>query len=83
MNELSAKEKDNAMHDFRTSMDIRGRWTMDDVNTLESWDSRIAVIDQFPLFRDIPRDPSLSRSIRQFMDLTDASGNLKIVHMRV
>jgi len=82
-NALSTEEKDNAMHDFRTSMDVRGRWMVDDVNTLETWDTRITVKDQFPLFRGIPRDPSLSRSIRQFMDLTDSSGNLKIVHVRV
>lgn len=82
-NQLSAKEKGKAMNDFFIDSFITCKCPLEDANEMTTWDNRITVVDQFPLFKDIPRDPSLSRSIRQFMDYTDEKGRIKIFHMRV
>ena len=82
-NQLSAKEMEETWHDFRASSDrYFGRWTLDDVNKITKWDSRITIIDQFPMFKNIKRD-SLSTDIRQFMDYSDKNGRLNIFHLRV
>lgn len=81
-NQLSVKEKEIASHDFRTSI-VRIEWGLEDVTDLTKWDNRITVVDQLPLFKNIPRDLSLSASIRQFMDYSDGNGKLKIVHVRI
>lgn len=80
--QLSVKEKEMALHDFRTSV-VRVKWGLEDASDLTKWDNRITVVDQFPMFTNIPRDSSLSRSIRQFMDYNDRNRRLKIVHERV
>lgn len=84
-NQLSAQEKGKAMSDFYAGFfpDLNCRCPLEDANEMTAWGNRITVVDQFPLFRDIPRDPSLSRSIRQFMDYTDEKGRIKIFHMRI
>ena len=83
-NQLSAKEIGEIWRGFRASSDrYFGRWTLEDANEITMWDSRIAVIDQSPLFKDIPRDPSLSEEIRQFMDYSDKSGRLNIFQLRI
>lgn len=79
--QLSAQEKSEAMSDFFVGFTCG--CPLEDANEMTAWGDRITVVDQFPLFRDIPRDPSLSMSIRQFMDYTDEKGRIKIVHVRV
>jgi O-methyltransferase involved in polyketide biosynthesis len=70
--------------DFRAFSNWRlVKWALEDANEIMKWDSRITVIDQFPLYRNIPRDPSLSIEIRQFMDYSDKSGRVNILHLRV
>jgi O-methyltransferase involved in polyketide biosynthesis len=87
--QLSDKEKEDAWNDFRVSFDENfeqvswGSWTLEDANEIAKWDSRITVIDQFPLYRNISRHPSLSADIRQFMDHSDKSGGSNIIHLRV
>jgi hypothetical protein len=34
------------------------KWTLKDANKMIKWDERIRVIDQFPYFKNIPRDPA-------------------------
>lgn len=82
-NQLSAQEKGKAMSDLSAGSPVICRSPLEDANELTKWDNRISVVDQFPFFRDIPRDPSLSRSIRQFMDYTDEKERIKIFHVRV
>ena len=82
-NQLSAKEKGKAMSDLSAGSPAVCRSTLEDANELTTWDNRIRVVDQFPLCRNIPRDPSLSSSILQFMDYTDEKGRIKIFHMQV
>lgn len=80
-NQLSAQEKGKAMSDFFVGFTCRS--PLEDANEITTWDNRITVVDQFPLFRNIPRDPSFSMSVRQFMDYTDEKGRIKIFHMGV
>lgn len=82
-NQLSSQEKIKTMHDLSIFLGIACRWAMDDANEMTIWDSRITIVDQFPLFTKIPLVSSLNKSIRQFMDYTDEKGRLKIVHIRV
>ena len=58
-----------------------GSWVLD-ASEFTKWDNRIAVIDQFPVFKNIPRD-SLSADIRRYMDYSDESGKSSIFHLRV
>jgi hypothetical protein len=87
--QLSDKEKEEAWRDFRASSDRNfeqvfwGRWTLEDANEITKWDNRITVLDQFPLYRNISRHPSLSADIRQFMDYNDERGGSNIIHLRV
>lgn len=81
-NQLSPKEKGKAMSDFSAGSLIICRCPLEDANEMMTWDKRIIVVDQFPLFKNIPRDPSFSMSVRQFMDYTDERGRIKIFYMR-
>jgi O-methyltransferase involved in polyketide biosynthesis len=87
--QLSDKEKEETWNDFRASFDTSfeqiswGRWTLEDASEITKWDDRIIVIDQFPLYRNISRHPSLSADVRQFMDYSDKSGGSNIIHLRV
>jgi O-methyltransferase involved in polyketide biosynthesis len=82
-NELSSKEMGEAWHNFRAfAFAGSDRWALEDVTKITKWDNRITVIDQFPMFKNIPRD-SLSTEIRQFMDYSDESGRSNIFHLRV
>jgi O-methyltransferase involved in polyketide biosynthesis len=59
------------------------KWTLKDANKLKKWDKRIIVIDQFPYFKNIPRDPAWGVQIKRWMDLMDKSGMFNIFHVRV
>ncbi len=83
-NQLSAKETEEVWRDFRAFSNWRlAKWALEDANEITKWDSRIIVVGQFPLYRNIPRDPSLSIEIRQFMDYSDKSERVNILHLRV
>jgi len=49
------------------------RWTLKDAKKLTKWDKRIEVIDQFPYFNSIPRDPGLDVKIIRQMDFIERS----------
>jgi len=81
--QLSAKEKAGAMADFMTF--FRGgvaMWALKDASEFTEWDNRITVIDQLPMFKNIPRD-SLSAEIRRVMDYSDERRGSSIIHLRV
>ena len=59
------------------------RWALKDASIVSRWDKRLQVVDQFPFFRGIPRDPSWGRGTRVFMDGTDKYRVSNIVHLRV
>lgn len=60
----------------------RTKWTLKDVNKLKKWDKRIVVVDQFPYFKNILRDPAWGDQIKRWMDLMDKSGMFNIFHVR-
>ena len=81
--QLSDTEKAGALRDLMTAFRGRvGMWAPKDTNEIAKWDSRISVIDRFPMFKNIPRD-SLSADMRRFMDYNDERGELSIIHLRV
>ena len=81
-NQLSDEEKDGAWHKFRTLTNWGlAKWTLEDANDITKWDARITVVDQFPLYRNIPRD-LVSAAIRYFMDYSDRKRIATIIHLR-
>jgi O-methyltransferase involved in polyketide biosynthesis len=83
--QINASEKEVARRDFRDifSNSILRRWALEDANEMRKWDTRITVIDQFPLFTNIPRDPSLGINVRKFMDFSERYKLTNIFHLRV
>ena len=80
--QLSDKEQEEVVRYFMTSYREGWRSTLGDTDEITKWDSRITVIDQFPMYRNIPRD-SLSTDTRRLMDYSDESGSRRIFHLRV
>lgn len=82
-NQLSEKETLEVMRgfmkSFRGGVDV---WELEDAREITKWDGRITVIDQFPMFKNIPRD-SLDTDMRRFMDYSDERGRGSIIHLRV
>jgi len=58
------------------------RWSLKDARIVSGWDKRLRVVDQFPFFQGIPRDPSWGKGIRRFMDSTDKHRVSNIVHLQ-
>jgi O-methyltransferase involved in polyketide biosynthesis len=82
-NHLSDEEKEGAVRDLMTTFRGGvGMWAVEDLNEFTKWDNRITVIDQFPLYRNIPRD-SVSTEMRRAMDYSDESKRSSIFHLRV
>lgn len=81
--QLSDEELAEMMRGFGRS--FRGdadAWALEDAREIEKWDPRITVIEQVPMFKDIPRD-SVDADMRRFMDYSDESAVSNIVHLRV
>ena len=67
----------------RTGLIAPFKWTLRDANKITKWDTRVKVIDQFPLFKNIPRDPAWSIDMRRFMDISERCRLTNIFHLRV
>jgi O-methyltransferase involved in polyketide biosynthesis len=59
------------------------KWALKDARAIREWDHRITVVDQFPLFKNIPRDPAWGTSIKRWVNFVDRFGIRNIVHLRV
>ena len=82
-NQLSDKEQVEVMRDLSKSFRSGAlTWALKDAHEIEKWDPRITVIEQLPMFKDIPRD-SVDADMRRFMDYSDERGTSSIVHLRV
>ena len=57
-------------------------WMPKGIHEITRWDNRITVIDEFPMFKNIPRD-SLGEEMRRFMDYNDEGEESSIIHLRV
>ena len=82
-NQLNEKETMEVIRGFRRS--FRGdvdAWEVKDAREITTWDDRITVIDQFPMFKNIPRD-LFDADMRRFMDYSDERGRSSIIHLRV
>jgi len=62
---------------------VRAKWSIKNADKMTKWDKRITVIDQFPMFKNIARDPVWGSQIKRRMDWMDKSGMFKIFHVRV
>jgi hypothetical protein len=81
--QLSDAERAEFLRGLRKSAHIGGDpWALEDAHEIEKWDPRITVIEQLPMFKDIPRD-SLDADVRRYMDYTDELGRSCVVHLRV
>jgi hypothetical protein len=81
--QLSDNQMVKVMRGFReSSRSGAGRWDLKDAREIEKWDRRITVIEQLPLFKDIPRE-SLDADMRRYVDYNDESAMSSIVHLRV
>jgi len=82
-NQLSDTEKEGVMVDFMTFFRGGvGMWALEDASEFTKWDSRITVIDQLPMFKNIPRN-AVSAEIRKFMEYNDETRGSSIIHLRV
>lgn len=59
------------------------KFALRDARTVTRWDNRIIVVDQVPLFRNIPREPAWGSSMNEWMDTVDKNSMSKLVHLRV
>jgi O-methyltransferase involved in polyketide biosynthesis len=79
-NQLSLKEAVMVIRGFSGS--FHSAWVLEDAHEIERWDWRITVIEQLPMFKDIPRN-SLDADMRRFMDYNDEGAVSSIVRVRV
>jgi O-methyltransferase involved in polyketide biosynthesis len=81
--QLSDEEQVKVMRDLSKSFHSGAlTWALEDAHEIEKWDHRITVMEQLPLFKDIPRE-SLDADMQRFMDYSDERGTSCIVHLRV
>ena len=59
------------------------KWALKDARTITKWDNRIKILDQFPLFKDVPRDPAWGRSVERWMNFSDRNRMMNVVHLQV
>ena len=59
------------------------KWALKDARRIAEWDRRMDVLDQFPLFKNIPRDPVWGASVRRFMNFVDRNRIRNVCHLRV
>ena len=59
------------------------KWAVKDANEMIQWDTRIRVIEQFPYFRGVPRDPAWGEEIKIWMDFMDEIKICNIFHVSV
>jgi len=61
----------------------RAKWTIRDAHKMTRWDNRIKVIEQFPCFRGIPRDPAWGNRTKIWIDFLDKTKMDNIFHLHV
>jgi len=63
--------------------EARFKWAVHDAKKMAQWDNRIKVIDQFPCFKNIPRNPMWSRRTKILVDFIDKLKMVNIFHLQV
>ena len=59
------------------------KWALKHAGAITRWNNRIVVLDQFPVFRNIPRDSAWGTSTKRWMNFVDRYKMRNIVHLRV
>jgi hypothetical protein len=59
------------------------KWASEDAREMTHWDTRIAIIDQFPYLKDIPRDRASDEETIRRIDRSDEQKAMSTVHVRV
>ena len=63
--------------------EARFKRAVHDARKMAQWDKRIKVIDQFPCFKNIPRNPMWSMRTKILMDFIDKLKMVNIFHLQV
>lgn len=63
--------------------EARVKWAVHDAKKMAQWDNRIKVIDQFPCFKNIPRNPAWGRRTKIWMDFIDTLKMANFFHVQV
>jgi O-methyltransferase involved in polyketide biosynthesis len=58
-------------------------WALDDVTKIRAWDARITIIDAFPYFKNIRRDPAWGEETIKKINAIDEQKMMSIVHVRL
>lgn len=58
------------------------KWAIGSTKQLTRWDSRIEIVDEWPLFSRMPRDPAWKWSTVVFMNLSDRLKSMNMMHLR-
>ena len=58
------------------------RWALGSAKKLTAWDTRIEIVDEWPLFSRVPRDPLWKKKTIRFMDFSDRFRMQSMVHLR-
>jgi O-methyltransferase involved in polyketide biosynthesis len=63
--------------------DVVAKWALRDAGVICKWDKRIRVLDQFPFFTNVSREPAWGKGVKRFMDSTDRHKVSNIVHLGI
>jgi O-methyltransferase involved in polyketide biosynthesis len=58
------------------------KWAIGSAKQLTKWESRIEIVDEWPLFSRATKDPSWKRGTVMFMNLSDMLGFTSMIHLR-
>ena len=58
------------------------KWAIGTAKQLTKWDNRIEIVDEWPLFSRVPKDPSWKWNIVMFMNFTDRLKCMNMIHLR-
>lgn len=64
-------------------MNAAMKWVLEDANDLTRWDDRVAVVDEFSFFRDIPYDPAWGEETISKIRANDEHKRMRVVCVRV
>jgi len=57
-------------------------WASNDVNKIKAWGAQITIMDTFPYFKNIRRDPAWGEDIIKKINAIDEQKTMNIVHVR-
>ena len=58
------------------------KWAIGTAKQLTKWDNRIEIVDEWPLFSRVPKDPSWKWNTVMFMNFSDRFKCMNMIHLR-